>query len=199
MIALSVIAIAVAIRSGWPARHPSPKKLPGPRIPMTACFPCRERTVSLTFPRSTKKTTSARSPCEKIVWFFRQSLVVLPAPTVASNALGSSADFAFRFIVVLYLKSPSFRFGQRWLSPGWWLPAPRSRASGNARGRPHAFTEIQEDVSPHSSSLTLLMPSLPPFFAVTCGPLLRRRVTRRETGRSGSNTPCLQPLENGSV
>src|SRR5438105_15788329 len=105
MIVLSVIAIAVAIRSGWPARHPSPKKLPGPRIPMTACFPCRERTVSLTFPRSTKKTTSARSPCEKIVWFFRQSLVVLPAPTIASNALGSSADFAFRFIVGLYLKA----------------------------------------------------------------------------------------------
>jgi hypothetical protein len=40
MIELSIIAVAVAIRSGGPTRHPSPKKLPGPRIPMTACFPC---------------------------------------------------------------------------------------------------------------------------------------------------------------
>ena len=49
-IELSVVAVAVDMRSGWPARHPSPKKSPGPRSAMTACLPCCERTVSLTFP-----------------------------------------------------------------------------------------------------------------------------------------------------
>jgi hypothetical protein len=39
MIELSVVAIAVDIRSGWPARHPSPKKLSGPRSASTAFFP----------------------------------------------------------------------------------------------------------------------------------------------------------------
>src|SRR5438093_8058226 len=41
-IELSAIAVAVDMRSGWPARHPSPKKVPGPRSAMTACLPCRE-------------------------------------------------------------------------------------------------------------------------------------------------------------
>src|ERR1700686_3422887 len=37
-----VIAKAVAIRRGCPARHPSPQKSPGPRIATTASFPCSE-------------------------------------------------------------------------------------------------------------------------------------------------------------
>ncbi len=48
----SVIADALAIRRGWPARHPSPKKSPGPSIATTAERPRCETTVSLTCPRS---------------------------------------------------------------------------------------------------------------------------------------------------
>jgi len=43
-------ARAVAMRSGWPFRHPSPKKWPGPRIATTASLPCLETTTSLTLP-----------------------------------------------------------------------------------------------------------------------------------------------------
>jgi hypothetical protein len=35
----SVIAVAVAMRTGCPARHPSPKKSPFPKIATTASFP----------------------------------------------------------------------------------------------------------------------------------------------------------------
>src|SRR6266480_4373847 len=46
----SSTALVVAMRSGWPFRHPSPKKWPGPRIATTASLPCSETTVSLTSP-----------------------------------------------------------------------------------------------------------------------------------------------------
>src|SRR5438445_66157 len=39
----SVIAVAVAMRSGCPARHPSPKKSPPLKIATTASFPQRGR------------------------------------------------------------------------------------------------------------------------------------------------------------
>jgi hypothetical protein len=48
----SVIAVAVAMRSGCPARLPSPKKSPLPKIATTASFPRVERTVSFTLPFS---------------------------------------------------------------------------------------------------------------------------------------------------
>jgi hypothetical protein len=38
-----VIAVAAAIHTGCPARHPSPAKSPGPRMATTASFPCRGR------------------------------------------------------------------------------------------------------------------------------------------------------------
>ena len=45
-------ADAVAIRTSWPARHPSPKKSPRPSMATTADFPCSETTVSLICPLS---------------------------------------------------------------------------------------------------------------------------------------------------
>ena len=38
-IVLGVIAMALAMRTGWPARHPSPKNSPGPSIATTASLP----------------------------------------------------------------------------------------------------------------------------------------------------------------
>src|SRR5438105_9585358 len=78
-----------------------------------------------------KKTTSARSPCVKIIWFFRQSLVVLPVPTIASNALGSSADFALRFIMAILVTSPL----RRPTKSLWWPNGIRTRVPVP----PHAY------------------------------------------------------------
>ena len=33
------VALAEAMRTGWPARHPSPKKSPGPNKAITPSFP----------------------------------------------------------------------------------------------------------------------------------------------------------------
>jgi hypothetical protein len=48
MISHFVIAVAVAIRRGRPARQPSPQNSSGPRTATTASFPCSETTVRLT-------------------------------------------------------------------------------------------------------------------------------------------------------
>ena len=45
-----MIAVALPIRTGWPARHPSPKKSPGPSIATTASRPVFDSTDSLTPP-----------------------------------------------------------------------------------------------------------------------------------------------------
>ncbi len=50
MISHSIIAVTVAIRSDCPAKHPSPKKSPLPRIATIASFPCSETTVIFTLP-----------------------------------------------------------------------------------------------------------------------------------------------------
>ena len=47
---LGVIAVALPMRTGWPARHPSPKKSPGPSIATTASLPVFESTDSFTPP-----------------------------------------------------------------------------------------------------------------------------------------------------
>src|SRR4029453_14470424 len=65
------IALAVDMRKAWPARQPSPKKLPCSRTPMTASFPRVETTVSLTLPVCMKNTASAASPLEKTNLFFQ--------------------------------------------------------------------------------------------------------------------------------
>src|SRR5579872_4112314 len=48
--AQSVIAVAEPMRSGWPAREPSPKKFPSFSIPIVASFPALDTTVSRTLP-----------------------------------------------------------------------------------------------------------------------------------------------------
>src|SRR5439155_6310904 len=45
----SVIEVAVVMRSGCPARLPSPKKSPLPKIATTASFPRVDRQLHLTF------------------------------------------------------------------------------------------------------------------------------------------------------
>jgi hypothetical protein len=47
---VAITAVAVPIRTGCPARHPSPKKSPGPSMATTASFPALESTDSLTPP-----------------------------------------------------------------------------------------------------------------------------------------------------
>ena len=46
----SSIAVVVAMRIGWPIRHPSPKNCVGSNTPTTASLPCSDVTVSLTRP-----------------------------------------------------------------------------------------------------------------------------------------------------
>src|SRR5689334_17570695 len=67
MIVDRAIAVAVAIRRGWLARQPSPKKCPASSTAITASFPACDRTESRTAPLSTYMTLVARSPCAKIV------------------------------------------------------------------------------------------------------------------------------------
>ncbi len=50
MIELGVIAVALPIRTGCPARQPSPKKSPGPSMATTASRPFFDSTDSLTPP-----------------------------------------------------------------------------------------------------------------------------------------------------
>ena len=46
----AIVAMAVAMRTGCPARAPSPKKSPGPSIATVASLPAWEMTRSLTAP-----------------------------------------------------------------------------------------------------------------------------------------------------
>ena len=62
-----LIAVAVAIRCVWLARHPSPKKWPTSSAAIIASFPAWDRTDNRTAPLSTYVTLVAGSPCEKIV------------------------------------------------------------------------------------------------------------------------------------
>ena len=61
------MAVALPIRTGWPARQPSPKKSPGPSIATTASLPAFDSTDSLTPPDWMYMTCSHGSPCVKIV------------------------------------------------------------------------------------------------------------------------------------
>jgi hypothetical protein len=63
---LGVIAVALPIRIGCPARQPSPKKSPGPSIATTASRPTFDNTESFTPPDWMYITLSHRSPCVKI-------------------------------------------------------------------------------------------------------------------------------------
>ena len=61
-----MIAVALPMRSGWPARHPSPKKSPGPSMATTASLPVFDSTDSLTPPDWMYRTSSQASPCVKM-------------------------------------------------------------------------------------------------------------------------------------
>ena len=56
------MAVAVAIRCGWPARQPSPKKQVASSTATTASFPVCDSTDSLTAPSWTYMTLVAGSP-----------------------------------------------------------------------------------------------------------------------------------------
>jgi hypothetical protein len=63
MTVLGVCAVALPMRTGWPASAPSPKKLPAPRIATIASRPVFEITDSLTSPFLTYSTVSQAAPC----------------------------------------------------------------------------------------------------------------------------------------
>ena len=62
-----MIAVALPMRTGWPARQPSPKKSPGPSIATTASLPVFDSTDSLTPPVWMYMTCSQASPWVKMV------------------------------------------------------------------------------------------------------------------------------------
>src|SRR4051812_20789048 len=80
---LGVIAVALPMRTGWPARHPSPKKSPGPSIATTASLPVLDSTDSLTPPCWMYRTSSQRSPCEKITSDRLYSTIFFASPAEA--------------------------------------------------------------------------------------------------------------------
>src|SRR6202140_3900600 len=59
------IAVAVAMRTGFPIMQPSPRKSPGPRIASTASLPCGFTMVSLALPDWMYQTSLQGSSCEK--------------------------------------------------------------------------------------------------------------------------------------
>src|SRR5439155_13385401 len=83
---LLVSAVALPMRTGWPARHPSPKKSPGPSIATTASLPVLESTDSFTPPFWMYRTLSHGSPCVKIVSDRQYSTILLATPAESRNA-----------------------------------------------------------------------------------------------------------------
>ena len=59
---VATMAVAVPIRTGWPASAPSPTKSPGPNVATTASLPVLETTASFTRPFCRWNTLSAGSP-----------------------------------------------------------------------------------------------------------------------------------------
>jgi len=82
----SVVADAEAIRAGWPARHPSPKKSPGPSMATTPDFPRSETTVSVTclFQGKTRRPLGRLE--RKTTCFFRYAEIDRPVPAFVRNA-----------------------------------------------------------------------------------------------------------------
>src|SRR5580692_3471302 len=106
---VGVIAVAVPIRTVWPAMHPSPKKSVGPNIATTASFPDPFTTENFTPPFWTYMTLSAPSPCEKIDSFLRYSAILRDTPAVSRNTCGSKM-FARPFVLLFVLRSCAFIF-----------------------------------------------------------------------------------------
>lgn len=84
-------AVAEDMRWSWPARPPSPKKSPSPRIARVASFPTSDTTLSRTLPFWTKNKPSEKSPCAKMDPFFWTDTMFLPSPMVERKAWGLKA------------------------------------------------------------------------------------------------------------
>src|ERR1019366_1385324 len=67
MTVVGVIAVAVLARCVCPARHPSPKKSPGPNTATTASLPNSSTTARFTSPSWIYKTLVAGSSCVKMI------------------------------------------------------------------------------------------------------------------------------------
>src|ERR1700687_2346711 len=79
------MAVAVAMQMDWPARHPSPKKSPGPSMATTASLPVSLTTVSFMPPSRMYMTFVAGSPCTKTVSLARNLFTFLPRPAESRN------------------------------------------------------------------------------------------------------------------
>src|SRR5215210_7590248 len=84
-ITLGVIAVALPMRIGWPARQPSPKKSPGPSIATTASRPVLDSTDSLTPPLLMYMTCEQASPWVKIVSSRPYSAIFFEKPAESRN------------------------------------------------------------------------------------------------------------------
>src|SRR5438067_12617222 len=89
---LGVMASALPMRTGWPARHPSPKNSPGPSIATTASRPVLERTNNFTPPRWMYITLLQRSPCEKVASDRAYSTISFDSPAESRNARALKLD-----------------------------------------------------------------------------------------------------------
>src|SRR5580698_6135154 len=94
---VAVTAVAVPIRSGWPARHPSPKKSPGPSTATTASLPRWFTTDSLTPPFWMYSTVLPESPCEKIVSLRLNSTTFRATPADSRNSWASNGVLPLAF------------------------------------------------------------------------------------------------------
>src|SRR6266702_1577392 len=88
---LLMIAVALAMRTDCPARHPSPKKSPGSSIATTASRPVFELTESFTPPLWIYRTLSHGSPWAKMTSVRRYSTIFLAIPTELRNAWALNA------------------------------------------------------------------------------------------------------------
>src|SRR5580698_4195306 len=83
---VGVTAVAVAMRKGCPAKPPSPRKSPGPKIATTASFPEEETTDSFTPPFWMYMTLLEVSPWEKTVAFLLNSTIARATPAESRKA-----------------------------------------------------------------------------------------------------------------
>src|SRR5579864_721252 len=96
---LGLIAVAFPMRWGWPAKLPSPKKSPGPRMAMIASLPLSLTAVILTPPSRMYMTLEAGAPCEKMVSALLNSWTFLATPAESRNACALNAAF---FLAILF-------------------------------------------------------------------------------------------------
>ena len=101
-IVVGVTAVAVPIRTVWPAMQPSPKKSVGPNIATTASFPDPFTTDNFTPPCWTYMTLLAASPWLKMDSFLRNCVIFLEIPAVSRNTCGVESVGLPVLLVVLF-------------------------------------------------------------------------------------------------